>query len=470
MPKAKRALMIGISGCSRSGKTTLAKALAEELGEQRTTVICQDSFASARLAARQESGWESSDSIEHTQFRQAVVDAMCSSSSHKFVVVEGFRAFHDAELVALLDRLLWFELSRATCRARRMATTRVSESMFAKHLWPRHVEYAERCFRENGPLASRAVTVLDGEVDAATVLQAAVAAIKGDRATAAVLSDHPGCVVSSGSPSPTATSTAASAAASIGTPPMRTERTLVQPAVDKLHRVLAELEPGARVGVLTLLGSLCPITLGHVQLFVEARAMLLGQSAQCAPAKLERFDSVVGFCSLNCAAHVDRKLRAKGEASLSLGDRRRLLEMAVEEYGWIAWEAREGETVDALTKSYPHLSFVPFTMNGADDVLRYRKWSWAGPAMRMITMGRPGDTQAVIDGARRAGVDLDAGHFLIGPELPDISSSAARWAIAHGDTAAAARHLHPRVLAWCRENNVWQAAPTQHGVPQTAGQ
>ena len=151
---------------------------------------------------------------------------------------------------------------------------------------------------------------------------------------------------------------------------------------------------------------------------------------------------------------VDRKLRAKGEASISIGDRRRLVQLAVEEHEWIAWEVHEGETVGTLTENYPHLSFVHFTMNGADDVLRYRKWGWAGPERRMITMGRPGDTQKVIDCAKRAGVDLDAGLFVMGPELPNISSSAARLAIARNDLAAAALLLHPSVLAWCRENKV----------------
>ena len=37
------------------------------------------------------------------------------------------------------------------------------------------------------------------------------------------------------------------------------------------------LEQGTRVAVVTLLGSLCPITLGHVQGFEEARRILLGE-------------------------------------------------------------------------------------------------------------------------------------------------------------------------------------------------
>ena len=42
-------------------------------------------------------------------------------------------------------------------------------------------------------------------------------------------------------------------------------------------------------------------------------------------------------------------------------------------------------------------------------------------------------------------------------ELPDISSSAAREALARGDRARAAALLHPAVLAWCEEHGPWRA-------------
>ena len=48
--------------------------------------------------------------------------------------------------------------------------------------------------------------------------------------------------------------------------------------MNKLDGVLANVEPGSRVGVVTMLGSLCPVTLGHVQAFVEARRLLLGEA------------------------------------------------------------------------------------------------------------------------------------------------------------------------------------------------
>ena len=117
--------VIGISGCTRSGKSTLASALAEALGASKTAVIRQDRFASKGLAAQAEGGWESTDSIDFKAFRDAVVEA---SKSKHFVIVEGFRAFATPRplggVVDLLHHLVWIELSREACYERRMATMR----------------------------------------------------------------------------------------------------------------------------------------------------------------------------------------------------------------------------------------------------------------------------------------------------------------------------------------------------------
>ena len=94
-------------------------------------------------------------------------------------------------------------------------------------------------------------------------------------------------------------------------------------------------------------------------------------------------------------------------------------------------------------------------MNGADDVVRYDKFADVGPQYRMIVLGRPGYTEKALAGARRAGVDPR--HLVMGPELPDISSSAAREALARGDRARAAALLHPAVLEWCEEHGPWRA-------------
>ena len=142
----------------------------------------------------------------------------------------------------------------------------------------------------------------------------------------------------------------------------------------KLDGILANVEPDSRVAVVTMLGSLCPVTLGHVQAFVDARRLLLGEAGVARPARLEPFSAVVGLISLNSDRYVGSKLDEKGLASLSYEQRLGLVQMAVQEHPWLGWEGYEGEMLAELQRSHPHLVFEHFYMNGADDVLRYAKY------------------------------------------------------------------------------------------------
>ena len=171
------AFVIGISGATRSGKSTLAKALVEHIGSTKTVVLSQDSFASHALASHHESGFEATESVDHAKLRGALVKS--AGTKGKVVIVEGFRAFHDLQLVAAMHILLWLDVSREVCLARKTATS--SAENFATHAWPRHEEYREHCFGSAGPLASnpppRARLVLNGERSGAALLQQAVTAI-----------------------------------------------------------------------------------------------------------------------------------------------------------------------------------------------------------------------------------------------------------------------------------------------------
>ena len=65
-----------------------------------------------------------------------------------------------------------------------------------------------------------------------------------------------------------------------------------------------------------------------------------------------------------------------------------------------------------------------------DDVAKYRKWTDACAQRRYITMGRPGYTDQVLAGVKAS--HTPSKYFVVGPELPDISSTLAREAIARG--------------------------------------
>jgi len=118
-------------------------------------------------------------------------------------------------------------------------------------------------------------------------------------------------------------------------------------------------------------------------------------------------------------------------------------------------EDYEGASLEVLTERWPELKFVHFY--GADDVDKYRKYTWASCSRRFITMGRPGFTEAVREGMAHAKVDSHAGFFVVGPELPDVSSTAARKALIARDAAALEGVLHPKATQWCLESEAFRA-------------
>merc|ERR1711924_229250 len=146
-------------------------------------------------------------------------------------------------------------------------------------------------------------------------------------------------------------------------------------------------------------------------------------------------------------------MRQVGWPPLNLMERKRLIDFAIAEYDWLALEEAEGAFIASLRERWPRLRFNSFTMNGADDVLKYGKISWSSPDARFITMGRQGYTAKVEEAMKNACVDPDAGNFILGPELPDdISSTAVRKALVENDLGTLSSMLHPDVAKWCREN------------------
>lgn len=242
------------------------------------------------------------------------------------------------------------------------------------------------------------------------------------------------------------------------------------------------LAPGSLVALVSLRGSLCPVTLGHAQGFLEARRLLLGEPSDPSPqavvepshsgvesmedrtaagvrrpARLETFAEVLGVLTLNGDRHVQGKLARHGEKHLTYRERRGLVEVATAEYPWLGYARDENATFQALRVRWRELRFVHFTLNGADDVVKYGKFRWPTDSThRYITMGRPGDTEKVRQGMERANIDPEKGHFILGPELPDISATEAREALRQGNQRMLQELLHPKVIEWCGRNGPYQ--------------
>jgi hypothetical protein len=220
-------------------------------------------------------------------------------------------------------------------------------------------------------------------------------------------------------------------------------------------RLLDRLSANVRVAVVTMTGSVCPVTLAHIKAFIESRKLLL--SPNPGQQHKDGFSDVIGFLSLNPDSRVRAKMSEKGEKHISLQDRAQLVKLATADHPWLAYNPSfEFEAVRSLTKRWPKITFVHYHLNGADDVVKYQKWLGCGPNYRFITIGRPGETDKVLQGVAKAGIDLSRGYFIMGPELPDISSTAVRQALRERDVAWLRKLLHEDVMKWCVSNGPYQ--------------
>eukprot|EP00928_Gymnodinium_smaydae_P000128 TRINITY_DN10047_c0_g3_i1.p1 TRINITY_DN10047_c0_g3~~TRINITY_DN10047_c0_g3_i1.p1 ORF type:complete len:308 (+),score=32.74 TRINITY_DN10047_c0_g3_i1:40-963(+) len=227
----------------------------------------------------------------------------------------------------------------------------------------------------------------------------------------------------------------------------------------KLDAVLGALPDHACVAVVKMLGSLCPVTLGHVQCYIEARRIILDEAEKQAPrpARLERFDECLGLVRLNSDRHVSVKVAEKKQKPISIADRGHLIDLATSELPWLCYDAtRHG--LQMLRERWCKLKFIEIDMNGADDVVKYSKWRYTNPSKRMIVMGRPGSTAAVVAGMKTSRIDPDAGTCFLGPELADISSTAAREASTRGDRETLLTMVHPLVADWLLRRDGYEMA------------
>ena len=208
---------------------------------------------------------------------------------------------------------------------------------------------------------------------------------------------------------------------------------------EKFKPSLECVKPGSQVAVITMTGSCCPITKAHCMAFEVARNLLKDKTDET------QYAEVVCALSLNSDPHVSRKLQEKGEEIIDWTSRAMLVRRATEDIPWLSVShLKESWVVWDLQQSWEFINFVQYHLNGADDVLKYEKWTWAmDEASRFITLGRPGYTEQL----RKLAPETS--FFLIGPELPDISSSQVREALYEEDFETLEKLLHHEVASWC---------------------
>jgi len=159
MPQvALPSFVIGVTGSTRCGKTTLAGNLAKSL---RCAVIGQDDYRRRGQTLRiQKDGrslvnWENAEATDWARFETAIADAKKRSG---IVVVEGYCLLYSSRVRDLLDCLAWLDIGEATCFERRVAQKGSFPKGWEKHeyfgecIWPFHCRYRSHVFGEQARL------------------------------------------------------------------------------------------------------------------------------------------------------------------------------------------------------------------------------------------------------------------------------------------------------------------------------
>ena len=227
------------------------------------------------------------------------------------------------------------------------------------------------------------------------------------------------------------------------------------------------LPPGSRVAVLSYLGSFCPITLGHAACIVQAQRVLCGQAPPLGGVSFSPYSACVCCVSVNSDRYVTDKLAKLGSASLSKDQRLHLCALALKAYPSIRLEEPR-QFMSELKRCFPRLEFTLWFLNGADDVVKHKKWLASTTDQRFITIGRGSDTKKVLDGIKAAGTAPD--HCLVAPETSVASSSDARAALLAGDTVLANSLLHPDVADWCWSDGPYRRVEARAAAPSLASE
>ena len=151
-----RPLVVGISGSSCSGKTTLAGNICKSIcghdcvkerrrgkrdhasrltvasgSRPRVSILCQDSFFRAQVPWWQ---WDTPDALNH-ELTLAALREECNDLEVDCLIFEGFKAYHDKRVVQLLDILLWLDVPHELALERRLARSRCTVDQFEDQIW-----------------------------------------------------------------------------------------------------------------------------------------------------------------------------------------------------------------------------------------------------------------------------------------------------------------------------------------------
>ena len=230
---------------------------------------------------------------------------------------------------------------------------------------------------------------------------------------------------------------------------------------DDVSSKLAQYTQGD-IAVVSMIGSMNPVTRAHIRCLVEARDIMLNENNESRPPDLQKFKDCIGFVHLNPDAHLARKFRNNDFYGLEV--REELVRLAIKDEGldWlqvgklaykyddeVGLDRAVSVALEDLNERHKDLKFVEYDVNGADDVVNNNKVAWAGKKHRFRKMNvRNGkeapacfvtflrdkhDNIGLMQHIQDAGFDPPNKYCIVGPEIEDFSSTAVRQALERRD-------------------------------------
>eukprot|EP00029_Vermamoeba_vermiformis_P013513 TRINITY_DN8435_c0_g1_i1.p1 TRINITY_DN8435_c0_g1~~TRINITY_DN8435_c0_g1_i1.p1 ORF type:complete len:293 (-),score=39.64 TRINITY_DN8435_c0_g1_i1:75-953(-) len=172
--------IIGIGGSTRSGKTTLSRALFNHYSHQNNIAVYhigQDAYFKTikpkhSFGTLSFDNWECPEAMDFDQFYNAIVhtkdearEKIRTNEQYKeaIIIIEGFLLFHEERITNLLDVKYFLAIPKQLCHERRLkANTKWKfpephfEEYFALLIWPGYVRFNKRVCLMND------VHVIDG--------------------------------------------------------------------------------------------------------------------------------------------------------------------------------------------------------------------------------------------------------------------------------------------------------------------
>jgi nicotinamide/nicotinate riboside kinase len=155
------AIVVGIGGVSRAGKTFLAELIAQQSHLSAVRILPQDEFVKSvhEIPLIQDHiDWESPESIDFTKYKNAVAEA---SAYPGIAIAEGLLAFYDPGIVQLFDKIIFISLSYDEFIRRKQADLRWGKEpeWYIRHIWDSYLQYGQ------SPLQKTDTLHIRGELD-----------------------------------------------------------------------------------------------------------------------------------------------------------------------------------------------------------------------------------------------------------------------------------------------------------------